>query len=392
MALPTIFISHSGQDNAWSECVVTQLKAVGFNVWFDKNSLEGGDTWIRQLETEIPARDVFVLIISPDSLSSQWVQREIHLAMITQRRIIPIMHRPTQVTSFLQTIQIIDGVNRDCHIIGQMLVDVLQGTPTAPPTFPMPAALAKARYEERIIDHTRVILPPLCEVAGGPFIMGSDPRRDPAAYPDELPQFQVNLPSFRIAAYPVSVAEYMCALTVGAVLEPPVTDINPLPWREQTNRIDAPVVGVDWQNALAYVNWLTRLTRDQWSLPTEAEWEKAARGIDGRIFPWGNTWDVNKANTQMMGLGKPTAIGKYFNVSPFGVFETVGNVWEWTRTEARHYPYQVDGRDDVGDTSAARVLRGGSYASGNLVARIAFRTADEPATGTQDRGFRLRVG
>src|SRR5579885_2595239 len=134
------------------------------------------------------------------------------------------------------------------------------------------------------------ITPPLCTVPAGPFLMGSDPKKDGQAFSDEQPQHRVTLPAYQIAAYPVTVAEYTCAVRAGAVPEPRY-------WYDPLTELDHPVVRVSWLDAVAYASWLAKMTGQPWRLPTEAEWEKAARSIDGRLYPWGDQWDKTRANT-----------------------------------------------------------------------------------------------
>src|SRR5262249_37019470 len=103
--------------------------------------------------------------------------------------------------------------------------------------------------------------------------------------------------AYQIARFPVTVAEYACAIRAKAVREPPKRSSHTIEWRTQLQRLDHPVVNVSWHNAIAYAAWLAKVTGQPWRLPTEAEWEKAARGTDGRIYPWGDLWDQTRANT-----------------------------------------------------------------------------------------------
>ena len=185
-----------------------------------------------------------------------------------------------------------------------------------------------------------------------------------------------------------------------------------------------PVVLVSFAEALAYCEWLTeklrswpgtprvlaRLLRDETSrprpwrltLPTEAEWEKAARAGDGRRFPWGNEVDVNRANYEDTGLANTSPVGSFpGGLSPYGLEDASGNVWEWTRTlwgknpsaPDFNYPYDSsDGREDQ-DASAEilRVVRGGSYDSGPWNVRAAVRIGLLPIARTRTVGLRVAL-
>ncbi len=145
--------------------------------------------------------------------------------------------------------------------------------------------------------------------------------------------------------------------------------------------------------SLAYASWLAKTTGQRWRLPSEAEWEKAARGTDGRIYPWGDTFDKTRCNTDESGIGTTTPVGRYPNgESPYHVQDMAGNVWEWTSSLYQPYPYRKnDGRENLNSTDN-RVLRGGSWVSNSRDARAAYRVTATGRTSSHiDRGFRLAL-
>ncbi len=111
-----------------------------------------------------------------------------------------------------------------------------------------------------------------------------------------------------------------------------------------------PVMDVTWRDAIAYCKWLSEMTGKRITLPSEAEWEKAARGDkDKRAYPWGHTFESTRCNSSELEIGDTTPVGIFPNgASPYGCLDMSGNVWEWTRSIHKNYPYNpADGREDL---------------------------------------------
>lgn len=216
--------------------------------------------------------------------------------------------------------------------------------------------------------------------------MGSDPAVDEQAQPEECPQHALWLPTYYVGKYPVTVAEYACAIEAQApgVRKPKGMQLEAL-WEEQLMYPTRPVYGLTWYDALGYAHWLSQMTGQTWRLPTEAEWEKATRGTDGRIYPWGNQWDTENANIlqdESQSTDQSfTPIDRYSHAaSPYGAIDMVGNVAEWTSTsyeETFPYPYVgTDGREDQDAPGIRwRGLRGGCKLVGPSKARAASRAS-----------------
>jgi toxoflavin biosynthesis protein ToxD len=255
--------------------------------------------------------------------------------------------------------------------------------------------------DEQGRDQYRYIMPPLCEVPVGTFLMGSDWRHDPRANDNESPQHPVSVPAFQIAMYPLTVMEYACFVQATDRRVPTPAHSSWLPnlsLQEQVaERPDHPIVNISWRDALEYAEWLSESTGERWRLPSEAEWEKAARGTDGRIYPWGNDRNKMYANTAEGEPHTTTPIGSYpQNISPHGAFDMAGNVWEWTSTVFKPYPYLAfDGREEMRVTvryTKARVFRGGSWNVELRDARAARRAFHNPKGWRHDIGVRLVLG
>jgi formylglycine-generating enzyme required for sulfatase activity len=156
------------------------------------------------------------------------------------------------------------------------------------------------------------------------------------------------------------------------------------------------VVCMRWHDAQAYVTWLAQRTGQPYRLPTEAEWEKAARGTDGRLYPWGNAApDCTRANSGDC-EDRPVSVGSYpAGASPYGALDMAGSVSEWCQSLFEPYPYQVDdGREDL-PKSGHRVLRGGYWGSDPEYVRCAVRYSDwsgHPGPYSTFYGFRVARG
>lgn len=241
-------------------------------------------------------------------------------------------------------------------------------------------------------------------VPAGPFLMGDDAG---VGEPRERPAHTVELDAFYIAKYETTNAQWK------RFLEDPgyqdtrfwpdgrVVPIEQIPyWTQPTNHGGAtpdsanyPVIGVNWDAAVAYCRWLSAKTGKTYRLPTEAEWEKAARGADGRRYPWGDTIDHDVANfvgSQSYDTVMPVG---YFdgsrrgdhqtrsNASPYGAFDMAGNVMEWTADwYSRDYYASSPSRNPTGpETGAYRVIRGGAFNLDPSELRTSGRTAAWPS-------------
>jgi formylglycine-generating enzyme required for sulfatase activity len=218
-------------------------------------------------------------------------------------------------------------------------------------------------------------------VPAGEFLMGSTDD-DPYAEDDEKPQHAVYLDAFWIDKYEVTNAQYRACVKAGACEEPRPCDID------DYNAPEQPVVCVSWDDAQDYAAWAGG------RLPTEAEWEKAARGTDGRIYPWGNSPpDCNKANYGDC-AGKTLPVGSHPDgASPYGALDMAGNVWEWVADwYDPDYYSQSPGRSPQGPESGDfRVLRGGAFRNDLRGVRCAVRFGLYPNFWNDGGGGRVVV-
>jgi formylglycine-generating enzyme required for sulfatase activity len=230
-------------------------------------------------------------------------------------------------------------------------------------------------------------------IPAGEFLLGS-PENDPLADDDEKPQRPIFLDAFWIDKTEITNTQYQLCVSDG--LCPP--------YRPQGRRFEddhQPVVGVDWFQAVSYCEW------SGGRLPTEAEWEKAARGVDGRIYPWGNEFDGSRLNSCDVnciadwknrriddGYGYTAPVGLFpAGASPYGVLDMSGNVWEWTADwYAADYYSLASSQNPPGPSSGEqRVVRGGSWYYYGTNLRVPNRHRDSPHYRYDNIGFRCVV-
>ncbi|MCY4358827.1 MAG: SUMF1/EgtB/PvdO family nonheme iron enzyme [Gammaproteobacteria bacterium] len=238
------------------------------------------------------------------------------------------------------------------------------------------------------------------EIPAGTFIMGSNPALDRMAYLNEQwsdlrRQGEVDLPRYFIARNETTKAQFARYLAESGQKEwQPTTEQN---W-------NLPAANLSWPEALAYTRWLDQQLRKatdipnalriildsdaRVTLPNEAEWEKAARGTDGRIFPWSSSPIDSLAN---FNAEAPRLVGSKCTQCAWGLHDMAGNVWELTRSPLKNYPWSAE--DDAGnlDGDALYVMRGGSYADSLNNIRAAVRGAVDPGARNETIGFRIVI-
>ena len=252
-----------------------------------------------------------------------------------------------------------------------------------------------------------------CKVPAGPFVMGSDKKRDKWAEENEQPQHEVRLPGYKISQYPVTNAHYQAFVDDEGYTEKWRHCWTKAGWEWKGDRRgpsrqgdvfdlpNHPVVAVAWYEAVAFCRWLTEQLRavnelgadEIIRLPSEAEWEKAARGTEGRRYPWSDEADPERMNYGKSGIGTTSAVGCFVGgASPYGCQDMSGNVWEWGATKwQKKYPYKVE--DEWSEAYLAGtdvcVLRGGAFNLQAYVARAARRNVNFPDFIWSNYGFRL---
>lgn len=212
----------------------------------------------------------------------------------------------------------------------------------------------------------------------------------------------VSVPAFRLFKYPVTRQAFRQFATSGAYQQREWWTRAGWKWLEATGRTESdapddppnyPVVGVTWYEAVAYGNWLSSQHGVLYRLPTEAEWQRAARGETEFLYPWGDQADPSRANIctfDSLYVFWVTPVGIYpKGKGQFGTYDQAGNVWEWCSSQYLPYPYDPGDGREVLQSDDARVLRGGSWLHPLERAKCAARSAETPDAVRPDVGFRL---
>jgi formylglycine-generating enzyme required for sulfatase activity len=241
-----------------------------------------------------------------------------------------------------------------------------------------------------------------CDVLAGDFIMGNTQQTDEMAYDDESPQHTEQIrDSYCISKYPITNAQFDAFVMDGGYTDKWRACWTPAGWEWKGDRVtpdkqggvfdlpNHPAVMVTWYEAQAFCIWLGKKLNLAVALPTEAQWERAARGTDGRRYPWAGELTPDHANFDQTGVGTTTAVGifpKGLNLET-GVLDMSGNVYEWCRTKWRDsYKGKPDEKLEGTDP---RVLRGGAFNYEARYVRSAYRDWNLPGSRSGSSGFRV---
>ena len=361
-------------------------------VWHDGDILPGED-WEKKIEENIAASDLFLVLLSIHSLTSQFIQKkELATALQRKSRIVPIMvrschwelhpafkglqglpHNMKPVASHPDSDEAwTDVVKKLQELVESIRKEKAQPAPapSVPPP-PVPPAPSVPPPAPALPEW----LPEMVNVQGGTFTMGCTKEQDGDCYSDEKPAHEVTLSDFRIGKYPVTQKLWKA-----------VTGNNPSHFKGN----DLPVENVFWDDCQAFIKKLNDLTGQQYRLPTEAEWDYAARGgrlSKGYKYAGSNNMDEagwyngnSNGKTHPVGQKKPNELGLY---------DMSGNVWEWCSDRYGRYKAGAV-RNPLGpDSGGIRVYRGGSWNGYARYSRAATRGNSAPTARRNLLGFRL---
>ncbi|HRV94196.1 MAG TPA: SUMF1/EgtB/PvdO family nonheme iron enzyme [Anaerolineae bacterium] len=399
--------------------------------WYD-GDISAGEDWQQAIDQHLHTADIILLLVSPDFIASDYCYDvEMRKAMARhdagETMVIPIILRPCRwkyapfsklqalpknakpVSRWANSDDAFDSVAEKIDTIVRQLLARRNTPPTtlseqttidplSSPTLITDSVLSPPNFVQAGEGQAKIVIPhlkfelELISIPAGEFLMGSNPKKDKDAYEDEQPQRWLHLADYFIAKYPVTNIQFAAFVnTTGYQVDDEWQMGYPMGGDSH------PAVFLSWHDAVAFCQWLSQESGQIVRLPTEAEWEKAARGIDGRLYPWGNDLPAQDLCNFNYNVGRTMPTGKYSpqGDSPYGCTDMAGNIWEWCSTlwQAEAYPFQVrdEWREAYLSQEGVRLLRGGScYINGKNV-RCAVRGALYSNYRSNDVGIRVVV-
>ena len=375
-----IFVSHAVQDGTtFAHRLADDLRQAGYTIWIAPESIPDGQ-WVSAINRGLAESGVMLLVLTPGALESPWVEMETNVAIELERagemRFIPVCLERGRYDPMWHAYQWVMFNSEYAAGLNELLRRLSGRRPvsTTPPN-------------RRIHDKTGI---ELIRIPAGPFLYGSADS-DKMAFDDEKPQRTVDLPEYWIGRAPVTndqFARFVRATGHKTTAErkgygrgwtgSKWEDIKGANWlhprgpeSSSAGRGSHPVVQVSWDDAKAFCDWAGLV------LPTEEQWAKAARGTDGRIWPWGNEPPTADHCNFDLNVGDTTPVGQYSPLgdTPSGCVDMAGNVWEWMGS------WYTEGR--------TRALRGGSWDLLDQYTRAAYRYNGFPDYWFIDVGFRV---
>ena len=370
-----LFLSYTREDEAAVAQLYERLATVGLKPWMDQEDILPGEIWQESILHAIRDSHFFLACVSPNSVEKRGVlQRELREALDAWKDklpgdiyLIPVRLEDCAVPEQLIQFQWVDifhsrgwtrllraiqrGTERlDLPVPGGVLSELAPAPTSAktPPPTPHLLTIDKPIHLE------------LVRVPAGPFLMGDD-------------KHTVDLPEYYIGKYPVTNQQY-------AAFVQATNACVPNHWKEgkiPAGKENHPVVWITWDESVAFCQWLSQVSSHEIRLPSQTEWEKAARGTDGPTYPWGNEPPPNPSlcNFTDSGINDTTPVDRYpTGASPYGALDMAGNVWEWTADK---------------DKDGYSRLKGGAYWNDAENMRLVAGDRNNPSNWDDYFGFRV---
>ncbi|MGE5217126.1 MAG: SUMF1/EgtB/PvdO family nonheme iron enzyme [Chloroflexota bacterium] len=358
-----IFLSYASEDREAAKTIYLALRDQGHKVFFDRTDLPAGDEFHNRIRQAIESSHLFIFLLTAKSIDAgSYTLSELEIAEQSRIKLLPVAPSELDFTAIPASLKAVTIYHSDGNVAAGVAAEVsriaTEFRRKRLKRFAVGLALAaavsgalfygiKKHQNDPSIGRDGA---PAVLIPAGVFIMGND---------EDSARRRVFVDTFYLDKFEVTLARYGAFLKANGNLQ------RPDDWPESgLNAIgDLPVVGVDWRDAAAYCRWAGK------RLPTEAEWEKAARGGDGRKYPWGDDeptgesarFDMPSSNSVYQGGVAP--VGKYSKgSSPFGVYDLAGNAAEWVNDWYAEGFSSTEVRNPRGpESGTAKVVRGGGW-------------------------------
>lgn len=433
-----VFLCHASDDKPAVRTLYAKLRDAGVQPWLDEEDLLPGQKWKVEIPKAIRASDVILVCLSQRSVKKDgYIKREIEFALDIADKlpedaifIIPLrleecdfpdrvgdwhgvdLYAPRGYERLLRALQVrATEVGAELNAQIERADEPSRRSPpregSATSTDPLLIELPKLGFRLELV-----------RVPAGEFLMGSDKAKDKAAWDDEVPQHWVYLDEYLIGKYPVTVAQFAAFVKATGYkttaekegsawnrVDKEWKEIKGANWQrprgpksDVSQKQDHPVTCVSWDDAVAFCTWLSEASGRDVRLPSEAQWEKAARGsADDRLWPWGDEPPTARHCNFAMNVGDTTPVGAYSPLgdSPYGCADMAGNVWEWCADwyDGEEYARRAgkEVRNPAGPSQGdRRVLRGGAFNCNADLVRCAVRGWLNPdGRRYDDLGYRV---
>jgi formylglycine-generating enzyme required for sulfatase activity len=385
-----IFLSYAWQDREQAQSIYLALRDQGHRVFFDRADLPAGDEYHNRIREAIEDCQLFIFVVSPQALDAEsYTLSELEIAEKSRRKLFPVALAEIDFAKLPPSLKAVTVLRPDGNIAASVAAEVHRIATSFKRRWLKRAAVASGllvlgaaaifygidgRGGVEIVGKDGA---PAVLIPAGKFVMGDD---------ENSPRREIVLDAFYMDRYEVTVARYGNFLRATRKLNKP----NDFPASDLEKFGDFAVVGVDWHDANNYCRWAGK------RLPTEAEWEKAARGEDGRKYPWGLDEPTTAHARFGVSSSKPvypdgvSQVGKHpKGIGPFGMYDLAGNAWEWVADWYSTSFSRGQLQNPKGpDSGTSKVVRGGGWMDPADRITATKRMYVNPDESMEDIGFR----
>lgn len=385
-----IFLSYASQDREQAQSIYLALRDQGHRIFFDRADLPAGDEYHNRIRQAIEDCRLFIFLVTPQALDAEsYTLSELEIAEKSGRKLFPVALADIDFSKLPPSLKAVTILRPDGNVAASVAAEVHRIAVSIKRRWLKRAAAASGLlvlggaaifYGIDVRDGVEIVGKdgaPAVLIPAGKFVMGDD---------ENSPRREIFLDAFYMDRYEITVARYGNFLkATGKVNEP-----DDFPESDLKKFGDFPVVGVNWHGANNYCRWAGK------RLPTEAEWEKAARGEDGRKYPWGSDEPTSAHARFGVSSRKPvypdgvSRVGTHpKGMGPFGMYDLAGNAWEWVADwYSTSFPRDKSQNPKGPDSGTAKVIRGGGWMDPADRITATKRMYLNPNESLEDIGFR----